>query len=565
MFSEFCVIIKKQMGGRKMREKIKNKLLGLLLVCFIGLPVIGLAKEKILFIPIDNRPVCLGYTVETLKAAGWDIETPPEEYVASYNRMGDPDKMFKWLEDNALLATDAVVSSDSLIYGGLVPSRTHTLPKEVLAARTQRLIDFKKKFDCLRLYVYDTVMRSPRASSAPAEPAYYSRWGSKIFRMGELRDKLEMGTIKKKEKAELEEILKAIPQEVQTDLYTRRKANLEVTEQLLQGVKDNAFNYFLLGKDDTAPNSDAHRDARRIKALLPGLPDYKIRFFVGADQLGLILLNRAVNKIEQKTPVVYSFYTEGQGEKLIPSYEDEPVKDTIRQHILAAGGFPAASPKRADFVMAVNTPVKGPTPPASDQAINNGVITNAHKHFLTKTWDYIKAGKNVGIADIAYGNGSDNGLVKGLFETRKEIRIKVPARGGIGPAAYKAPMAWLLNSYAGWNTASNTIGYTLGQGLLRPYFTEIAKNDLMAVRYLDEWAYEANVRQDVRANLVRPNKWVDGSLKPDQRAQAEQAVSKGIKNLAGKYFRPEELNKFTYDLPWSRMFEVEVKKAAAKG
>ena len=162
----------------------------------------------------------------------------------------------------------------------------------------------------------------------------------------------------------------------------RRKANLAVTEELLKGVKNNAFDYFLLGKDDTAPNSDAHRDARRIKTLLPGLPDYRIRFFVGADQLGLVLLNRAVNKIEQRTPIVYSFYTEGQGETIVPSYEDEPVKDTIRQHILAAGGFPANSAKRADFVMAVNTPVKGPTLAASDPVANNGVVTPAHQRFL---------------------------------------------------------------------------------------------------------------------------------------------------------------------------------------
>ena len=539
---------------------MKKRIIGLLIAGVMSLPLMGLAKEKILFIPIDNRPVCLKYTIDSLKAAGWDIETPPEEYVASYNRVGDPDKLYKWLEDNALLATDAVVSSDSLIYGGLVPSRTHTLAKEVLAARTKRLVDFKKKYDCLRLYVYDTVMRSPRASSAPVEPAYYGQWGPKIFQMGVLQDKLEMGTIKKKEKAELAELLKTIPQDVQKDLYTRRKANLEVTEELLKAVKNNSFDYFLLGKDDTAPNSDAHRDARKIKTLMPGLPDYKIRFFVGADQLGLVLLNRAVNKIEQRTPIVYTFYTEGQGETIVPSYEDEPVKDTIRQHILAAGGFPANSAKRADFIMAVNTPVKGPTLAASDPIANNGVVTPAHQRFLAKTWNFIKDGKNVGIADIAYGNGSDNALVKDLFETKKEIRIKIPAYAGIGPAAYKEPMAWLLNSYAGWNTASNTIGYTLGQGLLRPYLTEMAKNDLMAVRYLDEWAYEANVRQDVRKNLVWPNKWPDGSLKPDQRSKAELAVSQGIKTLAGKYIKADELNKFSYDLPWSRMFEVEVKQ-----
>jgi hypothetical protein len=183
-----------------------KKVLSVLALGVLMIPSLASAKEKILFIPIDNRPVCLSYTVDTLKAAGWDIETPPEEYIASYNRVGDPDKLYKWLEDNALLATDAVVSTDSLIYGGLVPSRTHNLAPEVLAARTQRLLDFKKKFDCLRIYAYDTVMRSPHYSSAPVEPAYYSQWGPQIFRMGELKDKQEMGQITKKEAKELAQI-----------------------------------------------------------------------------------------------------------------------------------------------------------------------------------------------------------------------------------------------------------------------------------------------------------------------------------------------------------------------
>ena len=68
------------------------------------------------------------------------------------------------------------------------------------------------------------------------------------------------------------------------------------------------------------------------------------------------------------------------------------------------------------------------------------------------------------------------------------------------------------------------------------------------------------MRQDVRKNLVWPNKWPDGSLKPDQRSKAELAVSEGIKTVAGKYIKADELNKFSYDLPWSRMFEVEVKQ-----
>jgi len=533
--------------------RIKTTILAAL-ICMCLLPFGVEAKEKILFIPMDDRPVCMSYTVNSLKSAGWDIQTPPQEYIASYNRTGDPDKLYKWLEDNALLATDAIVSSDSLIYGGLVASRTHELSEQVIAARTQRLLDFKKRFDLLRLYVFGTIMRSPKASSAPVEPSYYSKYGPQIFLMGALKDKQEMGSISNKETKELQELLKVIPQEVQTDLYTRRKANLGVTKKLLTGVKGRSFDYFLLGKDDTAVNSDAHRDAREIDAEMQRLPKWKIRFFAGADQLGLILLTRAVNKIEQTTPLVYTFYNEGVGEKTIPTYEDTVVKKTLREHILAAGAFPATISKNADLVLAVNTPENGICLSATSP-LNNGKLTRAHKNFLNKVQAFVKDGKNVSVGDIAYSNGSDNALVTGLFATTIGSSYKAQKKEALEPGS---KLAWALGAYAGWNTASNTLGYAVGQGILRPYMNETKKNDLLAVRYLDEWVYEAHVRQDVRNDLIYKNQWVDGALKPAQKTEAEAAVSKGIVNFASKYMAENELHKWKYTLPWSRMFEVNI-------
>ena len=518
------------------------------------LPLGAEAKEKILFIPMDDRPVCMSYTVNTLKAAGWDIQTPPKEYIASANRMGDPDKLYKWLEDNALLATDVVVSSDSLIYGGLVPSRTHKLDPKLLAFRTQRLLDFKNKFKYIRFYVFTTVMRSPRSSSAPVEPAYYSKYGPDIFLLGELKDKQEMGVIKKKETEKLQELLNYIPGEVQEDLYSRRTANLEVTKKLLAGVKAESFDYFLLGKDDTAVYSDAHRDARKLGMEMHNLPDWKIRFFAGADQLGLVLLTRAVNKIEQRTPLVYAFYNEGVGSKTIPTYEDDTVKQNLREHILAAGGYPASLWKNADLVLAVNTPFDGQCQSAAGPE-NDNKLTKEKKNFINQVQEFIKKGKNVGIADIAYSNGADNGLVKALFETKGKREHK---ENNITNPCYK--LAWNLVSYAGWNTASNTLGYTISQGLMFPYLTTKQKNDLMAVRYLDDWVYEANIRQNVRKNLIYKNQWVDGAFTPIQKFEAEQAISKGITVFASKYMGPYMLKKWNYGLPWNRTFEVNVYK-----
>ena len=66
---------------------------------------------------------------------------------------------------------------------------------------------------------------------------------------------------------------------------------------------------------------------------------------------------------------------------------------------------------------------------------------------------------------------------------------------------------------------------------------------LQLVRFLDDWAYQANVRQQ----LVFPDeKQVKELMKP-----FEQKIFE-LLNIA-----PDEYN-ITYKFPWNRLFEVEV-------
>ena len=54
-------------------------------------------KGTILYVPLDNRPVCLSYAVATMEKAGWEVKTPPLEYIAGVEKGGDPEALFAWL------------------------------------------------------------------------------------------------------------------------------------------------------------------------------------------------------------------------------------------------------------------------------------------------------------------------------------------------------------------------------------------------------------------------------------------------------------------------------------
>ena len=61
--------------------------------------------------------------------------------------------------------------------------RQHQLPQDILTSRAERLLNLKSLGVDPLVYVFTTIMRSPKASSAPVEPAYYAEWGP-IYKCG---------------------------------------------------------------------------------------------------------------------------------------------------------------------------------------------------------------------------------------------------------------------------------------------------------------------------------------------------------------------------------------------
>ncbi|WP_019878790.1 DUF4127 family protein [Succinispira mobilis] len=509
----------------------RGLILALLLIC---VNISEVQASKLLYIPMDTRPVCLDYTLTSLQAAGVQVAYPDREFLADNKQDAQVDKLFSWLERELPVADAVVLSTDSLIYGGLVGSRTHELPLTILQARLQRLLDLLDKYQ-VPVYAYSTIMRTPRASSGRVEPAYYAQYGAQIFRYTQLQDKQELEKLSPKEWQEYQLLQQQLPQAVLTDWQTRRDKNLIINQRLLEAVQAGKFTYFILGKDDTAVYSASHREARILGLQTENLLPNVYGNFVGADQLGLVLAVRAVSSWQQQLPFIYVDYNQGVAGKTIPSYEDMPLEQTVKAHIWAAGAFETKSLARADLVLALNTPADGVTLEASNPVNSvDKLQTKAEFLQILEVFQVIK--KPVALADVAYGNGADNALVAGLFQK---------------------DLAWNLAAYAGWNTASNSLGYALGQGILSPQISREAREKLLAVRYLDEWAYQANVRQQVYQQLVWPEQ-LNGQALGLQTAKVEAKIATNMRAFI-KNKMPASYQQVEYKLPWQRMFEVQVK------
>lgn len=492
--------------------------------------------ERILLIPLDNRPVCYEYVVDTISKAGFEIKTPPAEMLPSGRQLGDTVGMLNWLEQEAPKANAVVMSTDALIYGGLVGSRTHQMSATELDNRVQQMIDTVSKLH-IKVYAYSTIMRTPKTNTGRTEPPYYATYGAQIFRYSQLQDMSETIGLNAAQSQEYADLMAQIPAEDLNDWNSRRAKNLKVNEMLLQATKEGKFNYFIIGKDDTAQFSASHRDARTLAQYAKGIGKHQYGNFVGADQLGMVLCMRAIADYRNKMPYVYTKYNQGVGANTVPTYEDGPVGETVKAHIWALGGYPTNFLDRADLVLMVNTPINGKTLEASSAVNSDYNLANKPQVFLRRSQGYMNDGYPVAIGDVAYGNGGDNALVQAIFNNG---------------------MQYTLAAYAGWNTASNTLGYALVQGLLAKDMSANNKQTVILVRYTDDWAYQANVRGQIYNSVIYPQ-GLNGQDLGTNTAAVQTQVQTALRNFMSLYPIGIDVNSIDATLPWDRMFEVYVR------
>ena len=489
--------------------------------------------ETVLFVPQDDRPVSLQYTVDTAKAAGMTVLTPPQNLISGKTYKGQADQIWNWVEQNAGRADVMVLSTDTLIYGGLVDSRKHNLPLSTLEYRLKRIEALKANYKNTRIYGFGTVMRSPRASGGGTEPSYYADYGPTIFQIAALQDKLDAGTLTQAETQKLMSLQASVPVEYLQDWFSRRQKNMQINKGLIDEARKGVFEYFALGHDDTSQLSQSALEGRYLNQYSKGIPRTQYGSFPGADQLGLLLMARSRTDESVEKPTFSIIYPLGGAGKTLPGYEDQTIDKTIVEHVEAVGGTMTTAGKPT-VLLAVNTPLSTST--SESEAFGNlPMVSQATNAFVDRIQQATEQGVTVSVADIAYNNGSDNTLVG---------------------AMYKRDLLYKIGAYNGWNTASNTVGYAIAQGLLLKSMSPEGHRDMLTQQYLDNWAYQANIRKDIyrmQDSIRTGNVRYSGDLN----SKLEEYLQERIQDFGETYLKVDPRTiKATF--PWGRLFETDI-------
>lgn len=440
---------------------------------------------NIAFVPIDNRPVC--YTLpEQICAMDGNIQLymPSREWLGDLTKYADVDKIFQWLKD--LPKVDAIILSlDTVAYGGLISSRRSNDSFEKIRERIEKLKEILKDKQA-EIYAFSSIMRISNNNINEEEKEYWNKWGKKIFNYSFCIDKF--GTICKNE----------VPEEILNDYLSTRKRNFEINKIYLEWQKEKIFNTLIFSKDDCAEYGFNVQEARELE---------KLGGFVktGADEIPLTLLARSIKgKLK-----VATIFLEPDCMDLISNYEDVSIEKSVKGQLNLAG-CDICEPCEADILLYVNNfkdkqgeiVMKVPTEPFG------GEFKTPDKNFM--------------IADVRFANGADNAFVKKLFENDLNENFY---------------------GYAAWNTSANSLGSLICGAKVKYFaksFDRSAFQKLQTVRFLDDWAYQANVRQ----NLKSPD--VD-KITAEMRHYENVVFDK----LKSKY-------KIDYKFPWNRLFEVEI-------
>lgn len=215
----------------------------------------------------------LAYTADTAEKAGYTVITPPAYLLSGRDYQGSPDRVWYWVQQNMDRADAAVLSTDTLIYGGLVDSRKHNESLEVLTNRADRLRTLHRTHPDVPIYAFGTIMRTLMPPAAAWSPTTMRTTAPPFTASPACRTKMNAGTITPSESAELLALKLSVPTEYLQDWFERRTKNTIINKRLIEDVKDGVFTYFCLGFDDSSRNSQSALEARYLKEDAKGLSE----------------------------------------------------------------------------------------------------------------------------------------------------------------------------------------------------------------------------------------------------------------------------------------------------
>lgn len=500
---------------------------------------------SIAYVPLDSRPVNYNYPVKLAEIAGFELWTPPREFLGDLNKCGNAQKICNFLKEITPKIQALIVSIDIIAYGGLIFSRKLNTTFQGAYQRIQVLKEVKKINPGITIYSFNVLLR---ISTSVKDEESYNLW-KMIFRYSILVDKLQKES-KKEDELELKELERKIPQYPLEEYLTVRRRNHNINIKVLQLAEEGIIDFLIFSQEDAAEFGLHKREQEILLKIVKEkkLQD-KVSLQTGCDEIGMQLICKYFNNFRKSYPKIFIF-PKISALKTIPLYEDTIISKNLREKVKSVNVRIENSFKNSDFIFAVHSDKYG-----QKDIFLDGVSYKKEKlnNFIKKIKNYSEKKYRLATADVFYCNGADEEFIKMLTE---EIKISN------------------LLSYAGWNTAGNSIGCALSEACVSFKIdnkTKLRKNlEFLFIRFLEDFGYSVKIRPIMNNylqkiglspyNIKKNFKEIENLMQKQMKNFAEKFFERNFKDkiieIEGEKFKINKLKKIHFYFPWGRTFEI---------
>jgi hypothetical protein len=528
------------------------------------------ARGKLLLLPLDSRPACGSMVAKLGSLAGIRVVLPPRDLLDNYRQPANSEGLWQWLSEQAPSYDESIIAGDLLLHGGLLQTRQHIASEAEQELFLAKLRDLQtqaaSKNDAPRRLSLFTVIPRLLVSDELLPDRWYK---FHLMRYSQLADMVEINNDYTMTEA-LKEYQEEIPKPILEKYKTLYQANQDFNNRLLDLLQESSAKAsnseaelsLVIGQDDSSPFGLPQRVAKRLERRLEAeslAPHAQLG--CGADELAALLLTRHFLRQSKCQPRVYVRYgTPATATKYMP-YMALSVEAALRNQCELVGACLCDTPEEADVLLYVHCG-------DDDEPVRDEEVRAMRK--------LLAAEKPLALVDLSAN-----------FEASEMLLPKLLQAG--------FPLNRLA-AYAGWNTFGNSSGTALAQGLLfsgalRRLVSEKQSEEAIATLYaenlrftcermLEDFAYQKLLHAELRANLealgseptaltVAEKQATERYLQARLSLLADLLLHGNLKRTpfyqgAGKDYYLKELT-LGVQLPWNRVFEVELTLSTATG
>jgi len=286
----------------------------LILIIFLYLTTSSLMAKtglkKVVIVPLDSRNQPYNYVQYIARICGWEPVVPPREIMGNISKYEDAFKkqwnVWFWLKHN--LDDDCkilILSADSLIYGGLLESRTCPVSTRQALNSVELIKRIRKKHPNLKILVFTSIPRKEAEN---------------------------------------------------------RKRNMTANMKMLEYVKEGIIDFLSVSGDDVTDISNQVREIVEMKKYIKKVGIGKKvlisdvdRIRLGIDESAMVIFIRYLNEKRKKKLKVYIEFRDITASRMkIDRYSATPIMTVALDMVDSIGADVVYNPDEADLVLAVN-------------------------------------------------------------------------------------------------------------------------------------------------------------------------------------------------------------------